>query len=574
MMKTTPILLAAALAVSIHSAQAASGTWTGNASGNWNVNSNWTGASFPTTGETATFNADVTNSTVSMNGTTVSLTSIIFDTSAEAYTFNAGGGSLQLAALSINSSVGAVTQTFNLAVNIDATSQLNNSSTSAILNLAGGVNNIGATARTLRFNFSGTGVGTTSVNGLSQTGGGALSIEKLLSGKVILTGTSTSTGANTIRDGILQLNSAGALGTGQVQFSGGIIGLGSGDFTRALGSGANQIRWVAPTTNTAAGFAAYGANRTVNLGGANGTITWNATSSIRTEQQLALGSVDSTHNVTFRNGINLSDAARTIVANNGISSTNVDGEISGVISSTSSALGSVIKTGAGTLLLSGNNTYTGLTTVSGGALLVGNSSGFGSLAGAVIVGSSAILGGSGTIAGGVTIQNGATLAPGNSPGLLTVNNNVTIESGGIFSVEINGAVAGTGHDSLVMTGDAPVFSLTGTNDLKISLNSFMPTVNTLFFLANISGSAAIDGTFESLNGATTTLTQGSLFTVGAQAFTISYIGHLAGNSFTGGNDLVIQAVPEPSTWMLPVLGGIFLLFRRWARRSKASAELS
>ena len=52
----------------------------------------------------------------------------------------------------------------------------------------------------------------------------------------------------------------------------------------------------------------------------------------------------------------------------------VDGDgatvISGVMSQTSSGSGSVVKTGAGTLTLSGSNTYSGTTTVSNGVLVL------------------------------------------------------------------------------------------------------------------------------------------------------------------------------------------------------------
>ena len=562
-MKTTSLLLAAALALTIHSAQAASGDWTGTTDGNWNVDSNWTGATYPGTAllDVATFNADVTNSTISMNGAAISPNQIVFDTSAEAYTFNAGGGSLQFANITINSSVGAVTQTFNLAVNIDSTSSVSNDSTSAILNLAGGANNIGAANRLLRFY----GVGTTNLNGMSQTGGGVFTIEKRETGKLILTGTSTKTGVTQIRDGILQINSVGALGTAEVQFAGGIIGLGAENFTLGLGSGINKIRWIAQEATAAGtGFAAYGADRIVNIGNASATFNWEATSSIKDGQTLILGSADSTNKVIFQNGLGLADKARTILVNNGTSSTNVDGEISGAISSTVAASGSLVKTGAGTLLLSATNTYTGLTTVSVGTLLVGNSSGVGSLAGGATVGSGATLGGSGSIAGVTTIQSGARLAPGNSPGLLTVNNDVTIEDGGIFTVEVNGTTAGTGYDRLAMTGGGSDFSLTGSNDLEMSLG-FTPAANALFFLVDNAGGSAISGIFESLNGVVTDLSQGALFSFGGQDFNISYTGDLVGNAFTGGDDLVIQAVPEPTTWVMLALGGLFLLgFRRRA----------
>jgi autotransporter-associated beta strand protein len=101
---------------------------------------------------------------------------------------------------------------------------------------------------------------------------------------------------------------------------------------------------------------------------------------------------------------------------------------------------SLVKTGTGTLTLSGANTYTGSTTVSGATLLV-----TGSLDSDVTVESGATLGGSGTINGDVTLDSGATLDSNSTLDFTgTVTNNGTIE------IDCDGEITDT------ITGNQPV----------------------------------------------------------------------------------------------------------------------
>ena len=81
------------------------------------------------------------------------------------------------------------------------------------------------------------------------------------------------------------------------------------------------------------------------------------------------------------------------------------------------AVGGLTKLGANALTISSVNTYSGATTVAQGTLVVN-----GSIANsAVTVSNGATLGGSGLV-GGTVVEDGGHLAPGNSPGVLTVTN--------------------------------------------------------------------------------------------------------------------------------------------------------
>src|SRR5439155_18443438 len=198
-----------------------------------------------------------------------------------------------------------------------------------------------------------------------------------------------------------------------INLNGGILALNNtglgGSFTRSLGTTTSTVRWT-----DSGGFAAYGANPswgaannfTVNIGGAGATLTWGSTANFLTSgQTLLLGSVISNGTVNFQNGLNFGASDQTIQTNRGATAPTggVDAVISSVIGSSG---GGFAKTGAGTLDLTGNNTYSGTTTVNAGILLVnGNQS---AATGAVTVNSGATLGGSGIIGGTVTVNSGGT----------------------------------------------------------------------------------------------------------------------------------------------------------------------
>lgn len=512
---------------------AVSAAWTGTTDGNWNVNSNWNPATaFPVSANTATFNATVANSTVSMNGTAVNVGTLAFNTNAGSYTFNAGGGNLSAQNIIIYDTVLApVTETFNVTVNMATNATIRNFSTTAILNLAGGINSNSASAVNLYFNETANPAGTINLGNVTSAGGGAVALNKRSGGVLILSGTNSSTGgAVNLASGEVRLNATGAIWGSGFSITGGIIGLAAEDFTAAItSSGGGGLRWSTPAGDT--GFAAYGADRNVNFSGTS-TLTWDGFNMIKTGQALILGSTTSTHKLNFQDGLALAGAMRTILVNDGISSTNVDGEISGVI--TGNATAGIEKTGSGTLSLSNSNTYLGSTIVSAGTLLInGNQT---AANGSVSVAAGATLGGNGTIGGATTITG--ILSPGNSIGTLNVVANTTWQG-----ASSNGTVTDWKFE-LGALNTADLLNITGnfTKDTSLGMS----------FRFDFLGSTAI-GTFKLVAWSGTT---------GFSAGDFSYTDLGGGNTGTfqfNGTQLEFVTVPEPGTWELVGFGLFFLV---------------
>jgi fibronectin-binding autotransporter adhesin len=190
-------------------------------------------------------------------------------------------------------------------------------------------------------------------------------------GTLILSGSGSNGTGSTSIGGILSIRGTVTLGTGNLSFTTGVLELGNGNFTRALGAGAGQVNM--STASNGAGFAAYGADRIVNLGGAGAIVTWGSGSFLAAGQVLYLGSLTSDHTVDFQNGINLNGGSRSIQLLPGVG-TAPEGKLSGVISGTGASnlsIDAVPGYGAGSVILSnGGNSYAGTTTVNAGLLLL------------------------------------------------------------------------------------------------------------------------------------------------------------------------------------------------------------
>ena len=81
------------------------------------------------------------------------------------------------------------------------------------------------------------------------------------------------------------------------------------------------------------------------------------------------------------------------------------------------------------------------------------------------------------------VINSGLIAPGNSPGLITINGNYTQTASGILDMEIGGLLAGTQHDQMIVNGSA---SLAGTLNI-VKYNNFLPNAGDNFQLMTYYG---------------------------------------------------------------------------------------
>jgi len=341
-----------------------------------------------------------------------------------------------------------------------------------------------------------------------NTSGGVI---KIGSGILTLSGTNTYSESTTILGGVLQFAKQASL------------------------YGGTAASWTATNITTASG-----ATLALNVGGA-GEFTANDITTI-----VAIGTGTS----GFQDGSTIA-----------FDTTNASGgafAYSGSIANPnggSNTLG-LLKKGAGALTLSGNNTYTGPTTVNVGGLVLNGSLAVGSN---LSVAAAAWLGGTGTAPGIVTV--GGTLSPGNSPGVITLGS-LVLTSTSVTAIEVASAgTRGTAYDGVTIL-DASGLTYGGT--MSFAFDSSAIADNTTLDIFSFTGSAA--GDFASLvstgfYAGTWTNNNDGTFTIAKDSQTLTF------TESTG--DIIV--VPEPGTALLGVIGALAALASRRGMRRRPFA---
>jgi len=487
-----------------------------------------------------TFQSSATNITLGADSTrTISVGSGGITMASLAYTgVNAGGATINAnIALTANQTFnaprapgltfnGVISGAFNLTLSGNGTKTLNAANTytgtttisNSTVVLGGTAGSLGTGNVSLSDTFGGLSFSQSSnvtfANNITGTGNSSAVTKTSSATTLTLTGTNTYTGGTFIRGN-------GAISVGSITNN-----LGSGNIKMGSSAESGTLIYTGAGETT---------TKTLQLTGTTGGGTIQA---------------DGTGALVVSNGITgaTSSGSRTLTlrgANTGANS------IGAITNGTATTLG-VTKADAGKWVLTGTNTYTGLTTVSGGTLLINGDSS--AATGAVSVASTATFGGTGTIGGATTAASGSFLSAGSASGSAGT---LTFAS----TLNISGLAAGTG--GLLFDLDT-----TAASD-KISLTTGALTIGSgVLDLSDFSFVALGgygEGTYTLFDTSTSivgTLGTNLTGTVGGMAATLS----LANSN----QDIIltVTAIPEPSLYA-SIFGALSLLGVIVVRRRRA-----
>ncbi len=406
-------LMALAAIVISPSAWAVDYTWAGTSNA-WTTNASWTPLSGPQL-SSSSGNTDVAifsnlgNSTYRTPNITSNRTvnSLQFAASAIDYTFSGGPG-VRLEVMgngnsTVTSTIGIInnstaTQTFSLGVQNTNGNGLVSSITGGALVFNGGVNlSSSGTNRTVVFGGAGNiTVASTIANGGSSTAG---AVTVTSTGNTLFSGNNTYGGLTTMNaaGGILTLSGNNSGAGGGVTLTAGTLNinhanaLGSGAFTISANSTFNNTSGAAVTNagnrawtwtdgltfgtaastsnnnlNLGTGVVTASTNRLITLAGNGTTLTIGRLDNTNTGSGRTL-TVNGTGNILTIGGMNLSNNSTAAQVLKLAGSANIN--VAGAITNGTAFDHGLTTQGTGIVTLSGNNTYTGLTTISSGSTI-------------------------------------------------------------------------------------------------------------------------------------------------------------------------------------------------------------
>ncbi|MDM0117932.1 autotransporter outer membrane beta-barrel domain-containing protein [Variovorax sp. J22R133] len=403
----------------------------------------------------------------------------------------------------------------------------------------------------------GAGTGTINFNHTSSnyvfapriSGSGTINV---LAGTSIFTGENTYSGGTTLGGGVLQIASDGNLGapSGGLTFDNGALRTTATLSTArpaTLSTGGGTFETQTGTTLTYRG-AITGSGALTKTGG--GTLALSEANTFGGGTGINAGTLEVTNDgnlgsptsaLSFNGGTLRATAsfttgrATTLLPGGGTIETQ-----SGVLThnGTLEGAGALSKSGAGTLILGADNSYTGGTTISSGTLQLGNGGTTGSIVGDVNNNASLVfnrsnaltfsgaISGSGTVTklnGGLLTLTGASSYSGGTMlkgGQITVGHNTALGSGALVMDE--GTTLGFASDGLNL---ANAVVLTGTSDPVIDTGALTETLSGI-----ISGGGAL-----TKNGTGTLVLAGANSHTGATAVDVGTLRAGAANAFSAAS---------------------------------------
>ncbi|MBC8097358.1 MAG: autotransporter-associated beta strand repeat-containing protein, partial [Akkermansiaceae bacterium] len=361
-------------------------------------------------------------------------------------------------------------------------------------------------------------------NEVLQTSGG---LNKIGTGKMVLSGANTYAGFTVVNEGILRIQNSAALGSSS----------GGGALTIVDGFTTNGATLeIDGSLNIAESFLVRGYGDT-----AKAVFDAVSGSSTFTGNIITYGNSASNVRINVATGASLTHSGG-VISNSGDLDPGYGAQVNGIT-----------KTGGGSLVLNSANTYVGTTTINGGILAVNGSL---ASASAVTVNSGGTLAGSGTV-GGTTTVHGTHAAGNSGVGLQTFSSSLNYDTNSsIFAWELGSETEGA----------------RGTNYDAVNVGSTLSVADSIFkvIVSGLDISGAFwdaDHTWDVFNKASSgTFNTFELYNASNLTSQVNYNTHgsFAFDTATGDLKWNFTAVPEPTSALAAVLLGAGFLRRRRA----------